>query len=277
MGVQHTNIKIVQDMLDAWGKQDETGFCNPHAEDFTFNFCPNDIPALEAFTGNCIVGREGLRKWNRRTWGPAKPLLPLTKPAWTDWASVGDKVYANGKLSTSYFGTDAEEIHFYFCWTVENGQITYAAINGDFTKVAPKIEALEKENERVVRDLIMNWGQGKKEELLAGHADDVTWSYLPNQIKGVEEFSGRQSGKAKLKKFFDEAFAPGAAFEVCSVPIVDAMRAVGDKVYATFSYDLKTNGKGPIEFKAYYEWTLAKGIITNAVILADMSDFAALH
>lgn len=273
----HGNVSVVHKMITAWGEHDTETFLILHSNDFTLNFCPNAIPSLQAYTGTMKLNRSGLKAWNERTWGPGKALLPTAPPQWTDFCEVGNKVYMNGVMPVQIWGTPAVEgQRFFFCFTVQDGMITEANVNGDLSSFYGKISSLEQSNTAKVLETTGYWSSGQTEKFLACHSEDVTWNFLPNQIKELKDICTPGQGLKALEKFNEKTFGPGNPFEPLGAPIFDGFHGMGNQVLGTIRMQLKVLGKGPINMEWHMRFTLKDERITNALMLADTTELAKL-
>jgi hypothetical protein len=270
------NVSVVKAVLQAWEDKDTKTFLDLHAEQFTFTFLPNDIPALQAFTPiKRVVNRAGLQKWNESTWGPGKPLCPTAKPDWRELASVGDKVYMNGLMPVSFFGTEPIDCQWFFCFTLKNGKILEANINGDISAIPKRIRNLQEENVVSFQKVFALWSQQKIDECIALHSDDFTARICPCQIEELKDWQ-IVSSREEMKIFMLKAHGPGGPYEWVSVPIMHGLHGIGDKILFTMTADMKSFGKGPVPMEMKFEVTMEKGMVKKVLLLADTTELAAL-
>jgi hypothetical protein len=263
-------------MIEAWGAKDVETFVNLHANPFTLNFCPNAITSLQAYTGTMTLTRDGLKAWNERTWGPGKAFLPTAPPQWKDFCEVGDKVYMNGVMPMKVWGTqEVKDQRWFFCFTVKDGVITEANVNGDLTSFYGKVRNLEEKNTASVKEMLGYWKTQQTEKFLACHTEDFAWNFLPCSIDALKHVCGPNEGRDNLAKFNETHFGPGKTFEPLDV-VEDAFHGVGNQVLGTMRMLVKVLGKGPINLDWRMRFTLENGLVKKVLMLADTTEIAEL-
>jgi ketosteroid isomerase-like protein len=270
------NVSVVKTVLQAWEEKDTKTFLAQHADQFTFTFLPNDIPALQSFCPiKRVVNHASLQKWNESTWGPGKPLCPTAKPDWRDVVSTGDKCYMNGFMPISFFGMKPIDFQFFFCFTLKNGKIMEANINGDISTIPKLIRNLQESNVKAFQNVYDLWSQQKIDECIACHAEDFTAKICPCQIEELKDWQN-VNDREEMKNFMLKAHGPGGPFEWVSPPIMQGLHGIGDKVLFTMTADMKSFGKGPVPMEMKFEVTMEKGMVKKMLLLADTTELAAL-